>query len=291
MGRAAIWVVLTSPEVGDARNFFCALARRGPPAFRGGVVPSLTQLLAAHPVVLLLDSASARVQVALWPDAGAAPLWRARDDEAGTGLFVCAEELLAAGGRQIADVKAFVFCEGPGSVLGVRSAAMALRVWQVLNPAPVFAYQSLALVAHALGDPAATVIADARRDSWHVARPGAPLHRVPTAELADNLVMPEHFRHWTSLPGHVRRTPYDLAALLPRVADVDLFHLTDAPDAFLHEEPAYATWTPQVHQKPEGGKQNSDVRGQTSEGGGNKTKTGEKPERASASNAPTGAGP
>lgn len=213
-------------------------------------MPSLRQLLAAHPVVLLIDSASTRVQAALWPGGGAAPLWRARDDEAGTALFACVEELLTAGSRGITDVNVFIFCEGPGSVLGVRTAAAALRVWRVLNPAPVFAFQSLALVAHALGDPAVSVIADARRDSWHVARPGAPLHRVPTAELAGELMMPEHFRHWTPLPANLRGTPYDLATLLPRAADADLFHATNAPDAFLHEEPAYATWTPLVHQTP-----------------------------------------
>ncbi len=211
-------------------------------------MPSLRQLLAAHPVVLLLDAASARVQVALWPGPGAAPLWRARDEEAGTGLFAGVEELLDVGGRRIADVSAFIFCAGPGSVLGVRTAATALRVWRVLNPAPVFAFQSLALVAHALADPAASVIADARRDSWHVARIGAPLRRVPAGELAGDLVMPEHFRHWSALPAGVRPTPYDLAVLWPRAADAELLHATDAPDAFLHEEPAYAKWTPQVHQ-------------------------------------------
>ncbi|MEI6860776.1 MAG: peptidase M22 [Verrucomicrobiota bacterium] len=211
-------------------------------------MPSLSQLLAAHPVVLLLDSASARAQTALWPGGGAVPLWCARDEEAGTGLFAGVEELLNAGGRRIADVNAFVFCEGPGSVLGVRTAAAALRVWRVLNPAPVFTYQSLALVATALGESGASVIADARRDAWHLARVGAPLRRVLTGELAGDLVMPEHFRHWTPLPAGVRHTPYDLAVLWPHAAEAELLHATDAPDAFLHEEPAYATWTPQVHQ-------------------------------------------
>ena len=32
--------------------------------------------------------------------------------------------------------------------------------------------------------------------------------------------------------------------------DLDLFRPTDAPDAFLHEEPSYATWTPQIHRAP-----------------------------------------
>jgi hypothetical protein len=30
-----------------------------------------------------------------------------------------------------------------------------------------------------------------------------------------------------------------------------LFRQTEEPDAFLHEEPSYAMWTPQVHQAPE----------------------------------------
>ena len=36
----------------------------------------------------------------------------------------------------------------------------------------------------------------------------------------------------------VKRVPYSLADLLPAVWDADLLHVTDAPDAFLHEEPA-----------------------------------------------------
>jgi tRNA threonylcarbamoyladenosine biosynthesis protein TsaB len=214
-------------------------------------MPSLRQLLAAHPVALLLDAASARTQVGLLtPDPREAQRWFASDDEAGVALFAGAESLLAESGRRIADVGAFLFCEGPGSVLGIRTAAMALRTWRVLNPAPVFANRSLDHVAHALGDPAAGVIADARRDSWHIARLGAPLRRVPTAELRGALVMPAHFRHWTPLPEGVRRTPYEVSELLPSLPDSDLFRQTDEPDAFLHEEPSYATWTPQVHQAP-----------------------------------------
>lgn len=251
-------------------------------------MPSLRQLLAAHTPLLLIDASSARVQVGLWTGAAAAPRWQTQDAEAGTGVFAGVETLLADAGLHIADLKAYVFCEGPGSVLGIRTSAVALRVWRVLNPAPAFSFQSLGLVAAALGDPAARVIADARRDSWHVAQLGAPLRRVPTAELAGDLVMPEHFRSWTPLPANLRRTPYDLADLLLAVADVDLFQPTDSPDAFLHEEPAYATWTPQVHQMIEARGQRPGARGQKAETGGRMPEA--KGQRASASNAPTGAG-
>ena len=118
---------------------------------------------------------------------------------------------------------------------------------------------AVALVGASLG------AAGLRGELRHVARAGVPLRRMATADLPDALVMPEHFRHWTPLPAQVRRTPYDLAALLPRAGDADLFRPVSAPDAFLHEEPDYATWTPQVHQRPESGRQREEVRGQTSD--------------------------
>lgn len=207
-------------------------------------MPSLNQLLAAHAPLLVLDAASTHIQVGwLEPDSAR---WATSPAEAGIGLFGCLEELQvrpeAAG--------AFVFCDGPGSILGVRTVAMMLRAWLVLRPRPVFAYHSLLVVAHARRDPALTVIADARRDSWHCAALGAPLRRVPASELPARLAMPEGFRTWSTAPVGVERVPYSLAELLGATADAELFRPTDAPDAFLHEEPSYATWSPQIHRAP-----------------------------------------
>lgn len=208
-------------------------------------MPNLRQLLAAHAPLLLIDAASAQVQVGLLAANGTAR-WATADEEAGVGVFHCVEQLDFKPG----DAGAFIFCDGPGSVLGIRTVAMALRAWCVLTPRPVFAYHSLAVVAQALGRPGARVIADARRDSWHCLTTESALRRVPTAELGGDLVMPDGFRHWTPLPAGVTRVSYSLAELLPRVAEHDLFRATDAPDAFLHEEPNYATWTPQIHRAP-----------------------------------------
>ena len=120
----------------------------------------------------------------------------------------------------------------------------------MLKPRPVFAYASLGLVAQALARPEVGVIADARRDSWHHFQLGRGLRRRVAGELGGALMMPENFRHWSPLPAGVERVPYVLADLLPQVPDADLFHATDAPDAFLHEEPSYVTWTPQIHRAP-----------------------------------------
>jgi tRNA threonylcarbamoyladenosine biosynthesis protein TsaB len=207
-------------------------------------MPTLRQL-SAHFPALVIDAASAQIQVGELAADGRSR-WEASGDEAGVAVFQCVEKL----GVDPGAVGAFLFCDGPGSVLGIRTVAMAIRTWCVLKPRPVFAYASLALVAHALGRESVSVIADARRDSWHHFQIGRGLRRLPTADLSGALVTPEGFRNWTPLPSGVERVPYNIAELLPRVADVDLFLATDAPDAFLHEEPSYVTWTPQVHQAP-----------------------------------------
>jgi tRNA threonylcarbamoyladenosine biosynthesis protein TsaB len=216
-------------------------------------MPSLRQLLAEHPTLLLIDTASARVQVVLWT-AGEAqtPRLRVSDTEASTGLFACVDAVLAEAGRRIADVGAFIFCEGPGSVLGIRTAAVALRAWRVIQPAgaATYSYQSLDLVARAVNRPEVNVIADARRDTWHVMQLGQSLRRVPAAELGGELLMPEHFRHWTALPSALTTTSYDVATLLASLPDADLFRPSAEPDAFMHDAPDYVTWTPQVHQAP-----------------------------------------
>jgi len=216
-------------------------------------MPSLHEILAMHAPLLLLDAASTRVQVALF-DAQGTARWVVADEEAGVALFRGVESL----GVDLASVRGFAFCEGPGSILGIRTAAMALRTWTALAPRPVFAFRSLELVAHDLArrSPAEnfSVIADARRGAWHCVKVDAgttgPLQRVNAAALTGGLFMPENFRTWAAQPAEIKETSYDLATILPRVPGADLFRATEAPDAFLHEDPSYLTWTPRIHRAP-----------------------------------------
>lgn len=216
---------------------------------------SLTQLLTSHRRLLILDAASSVVQVGLLQATGEAR-WQREEAEAGTALFRGTEGLLAVSGLKLADVDAFVFCEGPGSMLGARTVAMAIRTWQAIRARPAFAYQSLALAgchAHRLASRPIAVIADARRDTWHlqmISPDGspAPLRRVAVAELPrGELLMPENFKVWAPLPSNVAPCSYDLAKLFPVITDTDLFRPTDAPDAFQHEAPDYKKWSAQVH--------------------------------------------
>jgi tRNA threonylcarbamoyladenosine biosynthesis protein TsaB len=216
---------------------------------------SLTQLLASHGRLLVLDAASTRVQVGLLR-AGGPALWRTFDDEAGTGVFAGTEAVLQQSAAKLGDIGAFVFCEGPGSMLGTRTVAMALRTWQVLQPRPAYAYQSLAVAGRFAWTQAPrnfAVIADARRETWHVQSVGAdgrlaPLQRVAAGALpAGELLSPENFRAWAPPPRPAAACSYDLAKIFPALADGDFFRATGTPDAFQHEAPEYKKWSAQVH--------------------------------------------
>ncbi|MBL9202507.1 MAG: peptidase M22 [Opitutaceae bacterium] len=208
-------------------------------------MPTVRHALSAHAPILVIDAASSRVQVGVLT-AGHPPRWTESREEAGVAIFQSLEALAFNPNA----AAAFIFCEGPGSILGIRTAAMALRTWQVMQSRPIYAYLSLNLVAQALRDPQLGVIADARRDTWHHFQIGRGLRRVAAGELAGRLAMPEGFRHWSPIPGQTMITPYSVRELLEQTADAELLRTTEAPDAFLHEEPSYVTWTPQIHRAP-----------------------------------------
>jgi tRNA threonylcarbamoyladenosine biosynthesis protein TsaB len=217
---------------------------------------TLAQLLASHGCILVLDAASTTVQVGLLRR-GLPPAWQRSAEESGQALFTGAEGCLRDAGVALREVAAFVFCEGPGSLLGIRTAAMAIRTWQVETPRPAYRYQSLALVARELcrsgGTPPFSVIADARRDAWHCVRVTdavQPMRRVAAAELAGSeelLYQPKAFRSWAAPPRAARDCGYDVAALFVHQADQDMFTATEAPDAFQYEAPVYKKWSAQVH--------------------------------------------
>lgn len=227
------------------------------------VPSSLRQLLVRHAALLVVDTCAPRAEAALWlrkaERSTFAPVaLSARDGEASAALPLAVAEILsapAAGGLCITDLDAVAFCDGPGSVLGVRLAAATLRAWRAVKPGlALYSYHSLPLLA--LSHPGLAIIADARRDSWHTVNPTAPhtLLRVPSADLAalGPLGTPAGFRRWSALPPGAAplELPWSAAALLAAAPDETFFQDAPEPEAFLHEAPSYVTWTPQIHQAP-----------------------------------------
>lgn len=179
----------------------------------------------------------------------------ALDGEASSALPAVVAKALDEAALPLRSLDAIAFCSGPGSVLGIRLAAASLRAWRALRPdLALYAYPSLPLLATA--HPALAIIADARRETWHAVKAGSPatLLRVPSAEVPGlgPIGTPASFRRWSSLPEgtSVAELHYAPAALLAASPDAAFFEPAAEPDAFMHETPAYATWTPQIHRSP-----------------------------------------
>lgn len=220
---------------------------------------SLAAAVAAHGSVLVLDPCTIQVQAGVLRT-GDAPVWHTGGDDSSVHLFAAAEVCLRAAGLKPSQVGAYVFCDGPGSQLGIRTAAMALRTWQALRaaPAPVYAYRSLrvAALAHARTVPGPfAVVADARRESWHAVRVAADgaatdVLRVAREELAcwpEPLLTPTGFRAWAQPPRPAAVCGYDCATMFAALAEVPLLFPVAEPEPWLSAPIAYKTWAGERH--------------------------------------------
>lgn len=125
---------------------------------------------APEPCLVLDGSARAGVRVGVlvggrWVGQGVSP------DGALEGLFGCVETALAEAGLRLGDVRSFALCVGPGSVLGIRIAALAVRAWSALELRPLFVWESLAALARsalAAGEQGPFLVAaESRLKRWH----------------------------------------------------------------------------------------------------------------------------
>ena len=90
------------------------------------------------------------------------------------GLFSMIEAMFDSTEYELTDIRSFVYCKGPGSVLGLRLCSMAIQTWGHLSKPVVqfFHYNSLELTAALLAlDEAemdsALLISDWKKDVWH----------------------------------------------------------------------------------------------------------------------------
>ena len=211
---------------------------------------------------LYLDAASPAIAVGLRVCAGEAPTWVHTHDEAGVALFRAVGTLARARGIAMGDVATAVLCEGPGSLLGVRLAAMALRTWMALprpRPLEVVGYRSLELVAAGLlarGQRGPFhVIVDGRRATWNTLTVDAegnlgPIRRRPAAEAfppGEPVFHPHGFPLWQALPTGVQAVEYNPAALPGLATRFGLLRPVASPEAFMIEMPTYREWT---HEHP-----------------------------------------
>ena len=213
--------------------------------------------------LLFLDASSLQVQVGILRGFE----WLAFcecEREALDSLFSGIKGCLNSAKLRLEDLRGFVFCEGPGSVLGIRLAAMAINGWRSLPShckAPVFAYYSLEAAAHLLlqrgVQPPFSLISDYRRDLWNLITVFcdggvSALSRVRAEEvrmLDQSLFYLNQRKQNNPPPSSIRNCNYTFAAA-PRIFEESgLLRRVDGALPYSPEKPSYAKWNAQRHQR------------------------------------------
>lgn len=176
-------------------------------------------------------------------------------------LFPAVKAVLDGAGLELEALRGYIYCQGPGSVLGLRLCAMALETWSRLQPTPppCFAYNSLQLVAACiLADHPelenALLVSDWKKGAWNAVlieagRPRTP-HVADDSEIQEWTAPLFHLpqrKGWQTPPAHattVANTPARLPELL---AQSDL--LTPTPGIQLHTSGVntFQKWIPTRH--------------------------------------------
>ena len=165
-------------------------------------------------------------------------------DGALEGLFGCVEVALAEAKLKLSDIRSFALCVGPGSVLGIRIAALAVRSWSALEPRPIFVWESLAGIARSAltaGEKGPFLVAvESRLKRWHALEVsadgslGAPFeaeaaqlnssgHRVLASSEAAAGVLTSHVavpHPWSALPTFFAQSGFLREELRPDAMNV-----------------------------------------------------------------------
>jgi tRNA threonylcarbamoyladenosine biosynthesis protein TsaB len=209
-----------------------------------------------EPCLVLDGSARAGVRVGVlsggrWVGQGIS------SDGALEGLFGCVEAALAEAKLSLADVRSFALCAGPGSVLGIRIAALAVRAWSALEPRPIFVWESLAGLARSAlvaGERGPFLVAvESRLKRWHALEVSADgALGVPFEAEAAQLnsagcrVLTSSAAAVPVLQAHVA-VPHPWSALPASFAQVGFLRAEPRPDA-LNIAQDFATWSGKRHQ-------------------------------------------
>lgn len=190
--------------------------------------------------------------------------WRARVSREGApleNLFPAIETTLTAAGIDLSQIGGYLYCEGPGSVLGLRLCAMAIETWSRLYPqsAQLQQYNSLQLCALVLledspGLADALIIADWKKGAWNALRirggtagPTEVVDEVALAAWPGALYHLPQRKGWQSPPAGAQRIDYDPARIAGLRHHPALLQATHGVQLYNSGVNTFQKWSPTRH--------------------------------------------
>ncbi|NBB79162.1 MAG: hypothetical protein GVY36_06895 [Verrucomicrobia bacterium] len=213
---------------------------------------------------LVIDGSGSSLFAGLLDARGAWQATALRDCAALEGLFPAVESILKAANKDFADVDAYIYCEGPGSVLSLRLCAMAIETWRRLKPHPttIYKYNSLQLAAHqCLADKPdlsdALIVSDWKKGAWNALtirdRKVGPVTVLDDEELAawsGPLYHLPQRKGWQSPPPAATTIAHNPACLERLHERPGLLQPTDSVELYNTGVNTFRKWTPTRHRAP-----------------------------------------
>ena len=190
--------------------------------------------------------------------------WLAKVERPGTPLeelFPAIEIALKEADVHLSNIDSYLYCEGPGSVLGLRLCAMAIETWTRLYPqsAQLYKYNSLQLTALSLlhSTPElqdALIVSDWKKGAWNALyiKDG----KVGRTEVIDDEAMatwdgklyhmPQR-KGWQSPPPNVITLSYDPAQIVNLRQHPSLLQATEGVELYSSGINTFQKWTPTRH--------------------------------------------
>jgi len=157
-------------------------------------------------------------------------------------------------------IKGFIFCEGPGSLLGLRLSAMAINTWKVLSDqqcsCPLRCYKSLPALGLQLQknqngfDHVVSPFRKGFYNHYDIRQETLSLIGADVAKSLDGEVafLPQR-RLKEKLNESWQEVPYSIKDLPVILAKRGLLHKADYADAWVPEETEYVRWSQERHRK------------------------------------------
>jgi len=210
---------------------------------------------------LIIDGSGSDVFAGVLGDDGA---WLATSKRAGAPLeqlFPSVEAVLQDAGLKLSALQSYIYCEGPGSVLGLRLCAMAVETWSRLYPqsAHYFAYNTLQLCAQLLCKdhdlPAKTLlVSDWKKGAWNAIHIENGI--IGATTVADDATIAEwdgavyHLpqrKGWQKPPANAQTITYAPERLPDLLNNPNWLRETNRVELYSSGVNTFAKWTPDRH--------------------------------------------
>ena len=213
---------------------------------------------------LVIDGCGSNVFTGLLDSEGA---WLAKTSLEGAPLeqlFQRVEQTLSDAGIKLSEIGSYIYCAGPGSVLGLRLCAMAIETWSRLYPssAKFYAYNSLSLVTAELlrsttGLKDAINVTDWKKGAWNSTTikdgnicPVTVVDQDTVDNRKETLYHLPQRKGWQAAPTDAVSVAYDPSLLADLRTSEGLLRETTGVQLYSTRINTFQKWSPQRHRAP-----------------------------------------